>query len=133
MGRPKTNSAKVVLNVKCPPRLVVTSSGNIGRLGLADEGRLLGLCPWASLSLPLVHGCTHLRPTSHQQAHREADSLFPPPRFSASLQSQDNTNCGFNPHEPKQSFTPCSCSSWVFTQLCKSNGCKMLAKQICTV
>lgn len=93
IGRPKTNSAKVVLNVKCPSRLVaqvVIGSGNIGRLGLAEEERLLGLCPWASLSLPLVHRCTHPHPTSYRQAHREANSLFPPP---TSLQRQANTNC----------------------------------------
>lgn len=137
MGRPKTNSAGVVLNVKCPPRLaarVVIGSGNIGRLGLAEEGRLLGLGSRASLSLFLVYGCTHPHPVSYWQAHREASSLFPPPRCSASLQSQASTNCGFNPHEPKQSFPPWSCRSWVFTQLCKSNKYKMLAKQIiCTV
>lgn len=54
MGRPKTNSARVVLNVKCPPRLVarvVIGSGNIGRLGLAEEGRLLGLGPWCTDAL----------------------------------------------------------------------------------
>lgn len=107
MGRPKTNSAGVVLNVKCPPRLaarVVIGSGNIGRLGLAEEGRLLGLgsrllclCSWCTDALtPIL--CHTGKPTGKRVAcshHQDVQPHFRAklaPTVGSTLMSQNKVS-----------------------------------------